>query len=385
MKIEVLNNTTGEITQVEAGATVGQIVGVSNMNEEEMSDAIAANIKGLSPAKVSEVLKMIIDTDLPFFNAIDAIRNGDTKRFRLVIEEVGRKPAFETKVGGTFKGHAGAVGDSGVEVFVAAGAPEDSADTELTHTPLSSKQVETVETADEPTTQAEADDDAEYQKLYEEAKVLVAANDVINPAELKKKFAIDKETADRMWSDMQSEGMFDPAPPEDQEDETKVEASEEEQPAAASSDPDPEFADNEDEAAKVRGQKALLRGAGPDENPYDGGTPDHVEWMKNYNHAKKSMDAFRQEGAESAMVGGKLADCPHEIGSVQFKGWKEGFDAVNSEPAAETTKSTDSHQDGKDAALNGGKIEDNPHAAGMTKHRIWNDGFKDGQAELAAG
>jgi len=362
MKIEVMNKETGEITLVEANATLGQIVGVSNMTEEEVADAIAADIKGLSPAKVSEVLKMLIDKSKPFFGAIDAIRNGESaKRYRLVIEEV------EPTNGGNSLKH----NEENVEVEA-----EVEAEVEV--------EVEDAETVEDET--EEVDDDQEYLKIYEQAKVLFAANDLVNAAELKKKFSIDKETADRMWSDLENDDDF-----ADQRDEEQAKAedgnsseeasTEAEKPKAPEGEPSP-YADDPTDPAKARGQKAFLRGDGPDDNPFDGGTPENVEWSKNYDHAKASMKKLFDEGEEQAKAGVMLADCPYEVGSVKFNGWKAGYDSVEQ---VEAPKTTDSHGDGYQAAIDGGSAEDNPHAAGMTKHRIWNEGFEAGKAELAKG
>lgn len=374
-KIEVFNKATGEITQVEAGSTLGQIIGVSNMTEEEMSEAIAADIKGLSPAKVSEVLKMIIDTEKPFFNAIDAIRNGDTKRFRLVIEEVGAKAVIENKI----EGDVGAISEGAVETVVASTelAPEVN-----------------------PEAVSQNDDDefeAQYLTVLQEAHSLIEAEPETTKAKLKSKFGLDQSVVDRLWSDLEKNGVFDDIR-EAMKQEAEAKAAQEAEEKAAveairdaakaktepakeeAETPNPEFADNPEEAAKVRGQKAFLRGDGPDDNPFDGGTDDYIEWEKNYNHAKKSMKVLFDEGAAAANDGKALADCPYEVDGVKFKGWKKGFVSVEQ---VEAPKSTDSHADGKQAALNGGTIEDNPHAAGMTKHRIWNEGFAEGKAELA--
>lgn len=107
------------------------------------------------------------------------------------------------------------------------------------------------------------------------------------------------------------------AQPADQEEETQAADGE-----ADEGDPEPDVAPGK------AGQDARLKGAGRDENPYDGGTVEHGEWLGAYNNADEQIKGLISEGVKAADEGKTVKDCPWKSGTDGERFWLEGFNSV---------------------------------------------------------
>jgi len=101
--------------------------------------------------------------------------------------------------------------------------------------------------------------------------------------------------------------------------------------------------------AGMQGQQARLKGDGPDENPFDGGTKDHLLWTKGYDTADTEIKGLIDDGRRAASEG--TTKNPWKKGTDGNKFWQEGFNAEkqeSAEPAEE--RATDNYSTGKAAA-----------------------------------
>lgn len=76
------------------------------------------------------------------------------------------------------------------------------------------------------------------------------------------------------------------------------------------------------------GQDARLKGAGPDENPYDGGSIEAGEWQGAYNDADEQIKSLISDGVKAADEGKTVKDCPWKSGTDGERFWLEGFNSV---------------------------------------------------------
>ena len=122
----------------------------------------------------------------------------------------------------------------------------------------------------------------------------------------------------------------------------------------------------------VLGQQAGLAGNGPDENPFDGGTKDHLAWAKGYDEAIAEIKELRNAGMKAATDGKDRSSCTWKAGTDGERFWLEGFDSY----APDIAEPSDSYSDGKSHAKSGGARDDNPFGDDEpTKQRFWYDGF----------
>lgn len=117
------------------------------------------------------------------------------------------------------------------------------------------------------------------------------------------------------------------------------------------------------------GYDARMRGDGPDENPFDGGTDESAAWQSGYDRANTDVSAVIEEGAQAARNGKDILDCEWKKGSDAEKFWLHGFNA------AQGQIEDDSHEQGRLAADLGLDIEANPYPKKSIKRRFWDEGF----------
>lgn len=301
-KIEIMNAVTGEVTTASLSASLSEIVGVSAMNIDEIAEAIAADIKGLSAAKVAEVVGMIADKDLPYFTAIDGLRNGNTKRFRLVVEEVGAATREEAK----------AICDA---------------------------------IASDPKVISEVMGDGSEKET--EAPKEVQENGTSDTIE-------DAETVDEPVSEEQKQ--------------------------------DPETKQVSTSDAHDQGLSARMEGAGPDDNPFDGGTDQHKSWKSGWTVADGGIKDVIQEGYDAGVAGKTRRACEYTEENPARPFWEEGFekgkaefDGANAKDGGDQGENAnDAYGQGRAAAMAGQGLDANPFGEGLTKHRLWNEGHAAG-------
>lgn len=145
----------------------------------------------------------------------------------------------------------------------------------------------------------------------------------------------------------------------------------------------PEEGEQPDMPPMALGQQARLRGDGPDENPFDGGTKDHIAWDKGYAEADKEATKVVGDGLKAAEAGEDRHGGKWKEGTDAYRLWMEGYDsysppvdAVDDDRSEGVSgKGSDSYGAGRDAAMAGLPRDQNPHEAGTVAHRFWNDGW----------
>lgn len=80
-------------------------------------------------------------------------------------------------------------------------------------------------------------------------------------------------------------------------------------------------------SAAQQGQQARVQGAGPDENPFDGGTDKHNDWTEGYNQACAEIQTLIDAGKKAAQDGEDLKSCPWKQGSDGERFWLEGYNS----------------------------------------------------------
>jgi hypothetical protein len=185
----------------------------------------------------------------------------------------------------------------------------------------------------------------------------------------------------------------------------------EDQTEAADENPDDDGTEeNVGDNPGVMGRLARMQGAGPDDNPFDGGTDDYLEWSNAWIATDKDVQGVVQAGRDEFVNGGdRDSRGGWKEGSDAHKFWLEGFDAAAAEAAevlpeepkteaqpeesenpeppevedAPKPNATDSHGAGRDAFADGQPIEANPFDAegDKVKHRIWNRGWQEAHDE----
>lgn len=103
--------------------------------------------------------------------------------------------------------------------------------------------------------------------------------------------------------------------PEVEDDGSEMEPSEEAPDAAG------------DQAPYQAGQQARLKDAGPDDNPHDGGTPEHEKWAEGYTDADGEVKQLIEEGRKAGANGEPKKSCPWKRNSDGARLWLQGWEA----------------------------------------------------------
>jgi ribosome modulation factor len=107
-------------------------------------------------------------------------------------------------------------------------------------------------------------------------------------------------------------------------------------------DPEPEAEQVEDAAPEVsdepdmggltpreHGQQAMVKGYGPDDNPFDGGTDGHASWAVGYEDAAEEIEGLVETGRKAGAANDPKKSCPWKKGTdgerFWLKGWSEGI------------------------------------------------------------
>lgn len=93
--------------------------------------------------------------------------------------------------------------------------------------------------------------------------------------------------------------------------------------------------DGEPEDYQNQGFQARLTGAGPDENPYDGGEQSHSEWVDGWTTADLEIDKLERQGYEARYEGQGPDKGPGEPNSDLRRFWMVGYEKAKEEQAKE--------------------------------------------------
>jgi hypothetical protein len=116
------------------------------------------------------------------------------------------------------------------------------------------------------------------------------------------------------------------------------------------------------------GYEARMRGDGPDDNPYDGGTDYAIAWASGYDRAIEDIATVTEAGQKAARDGVARSDSGFKQGSDGERFWLHGYDKEQNQIE------NDSFEQGRLAAELGHDIDVNPHPKKTTKHRLWEEG-----------
>jgi|GEM_PF-5387461 len=114
--------------------------------------------------------------------------------------------------------------------------------------------------------------------------------------------------------------------PETTDAETKSGDTETEKPDAATDDAD-NAPDMGDLTPMQHGQQARLKGDGPDDNPFDGGTDGHTEWAGGYEAADAEIQTLIEDGRKAGAAGEDKKKCPWKKGTDGERFWMQGWNA----------------------------------------------------------
>lgn len=79
------------------------------------------------------------------------------------------------------------------------------------------------------------------------------------------------------------------------------------------------------------GQQARVKGDGPDDNPYDGGTDEHAAWAEGYTSADAEIQTLIDAGKKAGLDGAPKKDCPWKKGTDGERFWLQGYEQGVSE------------------------------------------------------
>jgi len=155
---------------------------------------------------------------------------------------------------------------------------------------------------------------------------------------------------------------------------------------------------------KQEGQDARMAELGPDSNPYDGGTVDHLAWADSWTAADGQIKALEAEGEKDFAEGSKGSWKEGTDGhKVWLRGWERAAaaakekladvapedqaaaDAETDAAAADANLTNDSHGQGYRAAERGEDKSSNPYGEGTTKGGFWDEGFDSFQQPVDGG
>lgn len=102
-----------------------------------------------------------------------------------------------------------------------------------------------------------------------------------------------------------------------------------------SGDPATDDADNAPDLGDLtpmqHGQQARLKGDGPDDNPFDGGTDGHAEWAGGYEAADAEIKTLIEAGRKAGADGEDKKKCPWKKGTDGERFWLQGWEAGQAE------------------------------------------------------
>ena len=152
---------------------------------------------------------------------------------------------------------------------------------------------------------------------------------------------------------------------------------------------DGEKSEQTDEApeptAKEMGSTARLAGAGPDENPFDGGSDDAIAWSEGYDFTDDEINSLKGAGHAAADAGEDRHGGKWKEGTDARRFWMEGYDEFE-QPTTDATSDgqddgdgdpikNDSFAAGVTAAERGESLQDNPNEEGSVQFRYWDQGY----------
>jgi ribosome modulation factor len=80
---------------------------------------------------------------------------------------------------------------------------------------------------------------------------------------------------------------------------------------------------------REHGQQAMVKGDGPDDNPFDGGTDGHASWAVGYEDAAEEIEGLVETGRKAGAANEPKKSCPWKKGTdgerFWLKGWSEGM------------------------------------------------------------
>jgi ribosome modulation factor len=80
---------------------------------------------------------------------------------------------------------------------------------------------------------------------------------------------------------------------------------------------------------RAHGQQAMVKGHGPDDNPFDGGTDGHASWAVGYEDAAEEIEGLVETGRKAGAANDPKKSCPWKKGTdgerFWLKGWSEGI------------------------------------------------------------
>lgn len=79
------------------------------------------------------------------------------------------------------------------------------------------------------------------------------------------------------------------------------------------------------------GQQARVKGDGPDDNPYDGGTDEHAAWAEGYTSADAEIQTLIDAGKKAGLDGAPKKDCPWKKGTDGERFWLQGYEQGKAE------------------------------------------------------
>lgn len=82
---------------------------------------------------------------------------------------------------------------------------------------------------------------------------------------------------------------------------------------------------------KDAGTKAALEGAGPDDNPHDGGTEVHNAWAEGYAKGQEGVEELRSAGYKARKGGMAPNRCTWKADTPERTLWMEGYNLAKSE------------------------------------------------------
>lgn len=125
--------------------------------------------------------------------------------------------------------------------------------------------------------------------------------------------------------------IVDDAVEADEEPETSDEETQSDDMGTQNSDPVTDDADNAPDLGDLtpmqHGQQARLKGDGPDDNPFDGGTDGHAEWAGGYEAADAEIKTLIEAGRKAGAAGEDKKKCPWKKGTDGERFWLEGWNA----------------------------------------------------------
>ena len=276
-KIVVMDESTGVLHEIDASNQIADLLKIAKSGS---LDAIASQIhsllKGVSVAKITEILAIVAANGNGFFEAIKDIRENGESEVRLVISRVpvqrfnpDEKP--EAPVEGAI---ADQLREAGYDV------KEDADGNQEIEAPADAEPDQETDNAETPENEGDAADDQEPTKSDEpEAENEPDSDEATPEQEVEQETALDPDKAD---------------------------------PYEA-------------------GQQARVEGLGPDDNPHDGGAEDGNAWAEGYTDADGEIDQLKQQGYDARKDGLAPDRNPWKAKTRENAWWAEGYDKAKAE------------------------------------------------------